>query len=881
MKKLFAFFMTICLLVIVLSVTSVTASAADLVPSVVLRISAITTNGTVVVGDYTDFEDGWNAAMRYANDREDYNYERIVVDLYSDWLGDFYFTEDSINGPGFDNNTIYFNDDVRMTLNMNGHTIDRSLGFYLRNGEVMYIDADADVIINNGTITGGGSYNGAGGIHINSGAKVTLNNVNVVGNHVDEDDGGGIALYNGASLIMNGGSLKDNSIRNSGSYGGAIYASESTVILNDVTIENNQTRLAHCYGAAIYADESTVLLNRCTLKNNGVADEEVEALDAISIIHAEDSSITIQNSEFSYNGMIYCYSKGISATPIYTDVSSLIYLEKSTLTMEDNTFTKNNTAYLIESRDDSSLYISETNFLNNTGIVLSSREHTEDSYFNLCKFNYNGSSDYLIQKYYILKYTFSVADLLTFYDCDMGNSVFSEDNDNFVFSNSEPPKEEAAVGVKLLLADGTVAFEKYFKDFASSWEYVELNAEVNTYTRIVVEFLSDWDTSKYSEGAVNVPSNSRITLNMNGHTINRGLKAENDNGEVICVYSDADLIINDGTISGGYSDNGAGGIHIKDDAIVTLNNVNITGNQVINDDGAGIAVYDGAILIMNGGSVSNNTAHQGVTLTPVFGAGIYVEDGTVSLNGVTLQNNQFASTFSGIDIFGVAMFSIDSNVTIKECIVKGNGITVEGADQNAQSIIFAQRTNMVIENTDFIGNGRKDVRKTGLKHPEGNSVVHAIDADITLVGGKFTDNNEVFLVLLHESVANAQGVDFTGNESYPLYVYEAAKGVSTFTDCKFSTGTPYGCFTNDFCFNDEVANVTFVNCDFDKSTFSNKNAVKFIGGNVSNNVGSIFGEGSLTMIVSFVALIASIASLTVNLNNNKNKSKPENADEEN
>ena len=46
-------------------------------------------------------------------------------------------------------------------------------------------------------------------------------------------------------------------------------------------------------------------------------------------------------------------------------------------------------------------------------------------------------------------------------------------------------------------------------------------------------------------------------------------------------------------------------------------------------------------------------------------------------------------------------------------------------------------------------------------------------------------------------------------------------------------------------------------------------------------VGSIVGEGSLTMILSLLALIASIASLTVNLNNNKNKSKPENADEEN
>ena len=38
----------------------------------------------------------------------------------------------------------------------------------------MYIDEDADVIINDGTIKGGYSCNGAGGIHINDNANVTF-----------------------------------------------------------------------------------------------------------------------------------------------------------------------------------------------------------------------------------------------------------------------------------------------------------------------------------------------------------------------------------------------------------------------------------------------------------------------------------------------------------------------------------------------------------------------------------------------------------------------------------------------------------------------------------------------------------------------------------
>ena len=135
-------------------------------------------------------------------------YDRIVVVLYTDW--------NAVNGEfcnfgeGFDYDAIFFPANVRVTLNMNGHKINRGMTTWEYNGEVMCVNNNADVIINDGTITGGWSSNGAGGIHIHDGAKVTLNNVNVVGNKADDDDGAGIAVYDGATLIMNGGSLKNN-----------------------------------------------------------------------------------------------------------------------------------------------------------------------------------------------------------------------------------------------------------------------------------------------------------------------------------------------------------------------------------------------------------------------------------------------------------------------------------------------------------------------------------------------------------------------------------------------------------------------------------------------------------------------------------------------
>jgi hypothetical protein len=190
----------------VASMLCITAFAED-IPSeevppaagTVIRVSGLKANEEKpeIVQEYTNHAVGWEAAIDLARSSKEMKakgFIRVVVDLYADWTavkGEF-----CNSGDGFNWDAIYFPDDVRVTVNMNGHTIDRGIrDAYQYNGEVMYIDEDADVIINNGTITGGYSCNGAGGIHVNDDAKVTLNNVNVVRNKVQDDDGGGIALY--------------------------------------------------------------------------------------------------------------------------------------------------------------------------------------------------------------------------------------------------------------------------------------------------------------------------------------------------------------------------------------------------------------------------------------------------------------------------------------------------------------------------------------------------------------------------------------------------------------------------------------------------------------------------------------------------------------
>ena len=458
MKKIFAILMVLCLMVGVFSISTFAAEElAAPAEGTVIRVTAIKGNETVLVGDYTNFEDGWNKAIHEGLPKQTKKtkYERIIVDFYADWTSadDGNFTDDfalELNREGFNNDTLEIPDDVKITINLNGHTIKRVLPESISDGEVMYIDEDADVIINNGTITGGKSTNGAGGIHIHD-AKVELNDVHIVGNIADNDDGGGIALYDGAELIMTRGSFTNNSIDGVSNnetfdcYGGAIYIEDSKAFFYSVEFKNNQNTNDEDYGAAIYADNSVVYLSKCTFDGNGVADESKNIYGTTSVVHAEDSTLTMEKVTFTNNGSYYYDSndRSYSRTGLY---SSLIVLDESTFRLSgDSTFTNNAAMFIISVYDDSHLYVEDTTFENNKSFVMHSvsGSHEDDSYFKNCTFENNkvlnpenlveGSDNNWI-------YTFRVyGEDLTFIDCKMSDSTYS-DRDDIVFENTDAPK---------------------------------------------------------------------------------------------------------------------------------------------------------------------------------------------------------------------------------------------------------------------------------------------------------------------------------------------------------------------------------------------------------------------------------------------------------
>ena len=77
MKKIFATLMTICLLAGALSITAFAEEAPA--KRVVLSVSAQKRDGTIVPienGNFKNFEEGWEAAVDYAEDSSSHNREQ-------------------------------------------------------------------------------------------------------------------------------------------------------------------------------------------------------------------------------------------------------------------------------------------------------------------------------------------------------------------------------------------------------------------------------------------------------------------------------------------------------------------------------------------------------------------------------------------------------------------------------------------------------------------------------------------------------------------------------------------------------------------------------------------------------------------------------------
>ena len=335
-------------------------------------------------------------------------------------------------------------------------------------------------------------------------------------------------------------------------------------------------------------------------------------------------------------------------------------------------------------------------------------------------------------------------------------------------------------------AIGKVTVNGVAKEYTSLGDLVDAVDDYDDKT-IIIDMYCDWN----SNTRLCIPSDSKTTLNMHGHKYDRGLTSDKHNGEVIWIGSDAVVTINGssnssernnthdvkyyysasrsskaggsrsfngGVITGGYSSNGAGGIDIKSNVTLILNDVTIAGcraEQSLGTDGygGGIWVHGGTgeagTIIMNNSTIfgcyayndggglyqSNhnnfilemNESHIDSNYCYNQGAGIDVDGETVMILGdgkSTVSDNHTNGgsgdegggiyiwnddvTVSGLHIYnnsayrGGGIFTQEETITISDCVIECNDANNRGGG------IYVNNDENSISNCTITGNTAKN-----------------------------------------------------------------------------------------------------------------------------------------------------------------------------
>ncbi len=257
--------------------------------------------------------------------------------------------------------------------------------------------------------------------------------------------------------------------------------------------------------------------------------------------------------------------------------------------------------------------------------------------------------------------------------------------------------------VASVTVDGVTSY--YYNDASSGGAQTMWNTAVSGTSATVILY-QDWVSSygtRLGEGAgfiydgvILVPSGHEITIDLNGCSINRNLEFAIANGEVIHVENGATLNITDmnatsgksGSITGGNSLDGAGGIYVETGGTVNLWGGNIEQNQTIGSGGGVLLVGEGSTLSMSGGSILNNSAEQcggavalsGGTFKFVTGqisgnhaqsgGGVYAQAGKVELSGGTIEQNT-AVHGGGVLVNNSAELTLKGKLVIQSNIASG------------------------------------------------------------------------------------------------------------------------------------------------------------------------------------------------------------------
>ena len=214
----------------------------------------------------------------------------------------------------------------------------------------------------------------------------------------------------------------------------------------------------------------------------------------------------------------------------------------------------------------------------------------------------------------------------------------------------------------------------------------------------VLKLMDDWKPGS----VMTVSSGKYLTLDLNGHIIDRDLRRYESKGSLFTVESDAVLRITDsspkaehkgyavkgGILTGGKSSDTAGCIDMKKGSTVSISGCSIV-SCATKQDGGAIRMNGVCELTAEGtGFCSNYTMDSNIRC---YGGAIYVGDGTAFIRGCAFDGNY-------CEDHGGAIYMNDGELQVESTLFRGNRSAKEGGaiycngthnDSMVQSSTFA------------------------------------------------------------------------------------------------------------------------------------------------------------------------------------------------